>query len=183
MPPEFPRLIALAGQAGAGKTTAACHIVATYPGFTRLSFADPIRDMLKALGLTAFDLQDHKHQSHFLIGGHTPRFAMQTLGTEWGRRLIHPDIWVNALRHRIEAAWDLGYRVVIDDCRFDNEARTIRSLGGQVIALAKPGQPPPMAHASEAGVSSDLINHHLPAADVRELHTGITAHLNGFAPY
>jgi hypothetical protein len=47
--------------------------------------------------------------------------------------------------------------VVIDDCRFDDEARVIHELGGIVIDVRRPGTTR-INHASEAGVSDKLID-------------------------
>lgn len=56
--------------------------------------------------------------------GCTPRHIMQTLGTEWGRELIHPDVWVRAMGRRI-----FSQPVVVADVRFPNEAMLVRNLG------------------------------------------------------
>ena len=94
-------LIALTGLAGSGKTTAADYLVKAH-GFACISFAGPIKSMLRTLGLTALeDIEEvfegeGKEKPNRLLCGKSPRFAMQTLGTEWGRDLIGPDLWVNA---------------------------------------------------------------------------------------
>ena len=153
-------LLAFTGRQQAGKTTAAKHIAATL-GFKRLSFAQPIRDMLMALGLTADDMDERKEMPHILLCGQTPRFAMQTVGTEWGRRLIGEEIWLNKARHYINQARTFpDFRgIVIDDCRFDNEAALVRSLGGVVIHVTRLDMPTVAStHASEKGVSMMLID-------------------------
>ena len=153
-------LLAFTGRQQAGKTTAAKHIAATL-GFTRLSFADPIRRMLLAIGLTSEDMNDRKEIPHPLLCGQTPRWAMQSVGTEWGRRLIGEDIWLNIARHDINQARKFpDFRgIVIDDCRFDNEAALVRSLGGVVIHVTRLDMPTVAStHASEKGVSMMLID-------------------------
>jgi hypothetical protein len=55
---------------------------------------------------------------------------MQTLGTEWGRHLIHPDLWCSITLEQIELA-DLPL-VVIEDVRFENEAQLIHKAGGVI---------------------------------------------------
>lgn len=61
----------------------------------------------------------------------TPRVMLQLLGTEAGRNIIHPNIWVNALfsTYTSESNW------VITDCRFPNEAEAIKQRGGKLIRL------------------------------------------------
>jgi deoxynucleotide monophosphate kinase-like protein len=165
------RILAFAGPAGAGKSTAAELLRAADPeGTKRISFADPIRAMLVALGLTAAELSEGKHQPHPLLCGKTPRQAMQSLGTEWGRQMIGESIWRAATKHRINRFLHIGYTVVIDDVRFDDEADLIHELGGLVIWLTRPSptadQPEAWRnHASERGLSAGRIDHSIAAED------------------
>lgn len=174
--PALPEIIAFTGPAESGKTTAACYVVAHYPDFVRLSFAEPIRAMLYALGLTVDDLSKGKNQPHPILGGRTPREAMQTLGTEWGRGL-YDAIWIAQMRQRITDNTRFGMGVVIDDLRFDNEAELIRDMGGVIIELSRPGQPPRMKHESERGISAHHDRHRIEAADVAELCAGVSQFL------
>lgn len=126
-------IIGLAGKIGAGKTTAALDLCDNY-GFTRNRFAGPIKDMMRALGLTEQEIDgDLKNSPCPLLCGRTPRHAMQTLGTEWGRDLIHPDFWVSVWKSRCSSD-----RIVADDVRFPNEAAAIRAMGGKVIMIKRP---------------------------------------------
>ena len=135
--------------------------------------------MLMALGLTAEDLTVNKSVPHALLGGRTPREAMQSLGTDWGRQLIDPELWLRAARHRAVLALDAGERVAFDDVRFDNEAEMIRRLGGVVIHVERPGMPCiAPAHASEAGISPALVDATIAAADMETLGTRLLAHFN-----
>lgn len=181
----FPRIIGFTGQAGSGKTTAALIVLRHYADFSRLSFADPIRSMLLALGLSGSDFSGGaKAAPHPLLCGKSPRQAMQLLGTEWGRTLIDPDIWLGAVNQRLLHVLDAGSRAVFDDVRFDNEARFLREeSAGIVIHLENPSAPARMAHASESGISPDLIDHRISAANVDDLKTQLLAYLNGFAAY
>ena len=63
----------------------------------------------------------------------TPRRMLQLLGTEGGRKIIHPNIWLNALFADLkeDSKW------VITDVRFPNEADAILERGGKVIDLAR----------------------------------------------
>lgn len=151
------KIVAFTGLMTCGKTTAAKHLV-EQRGYRRLSFAQPIRAMLTALGLTEEQLTANKNEPVPLLGGKTPRYAMQTLGTEWGRDLIDPNLWARALEQRIRAEWSHGNPVVLDDCRFDNEAHLIERLGGPVIEITRPGLVRG-SHPSEAGVSETFVNY------------------------
>jgi hypothetical protein len=144
------RIIALTGYAGSGKSTVARHLVEAH-GFTLVKFAGPLKGMMRALGLGDREIEgDLKEQPHPLLCGKTPRHAMQTLGTEWGRTCIGPDFWVNAAMENVHAVLDQGGSVVIDDCRFYNEGEAVRALGGEVIHIRRPCVGPVSAHPSES---------------------------------
>lgn len=146
------KLIGFAGFAGAGKTTAAKYLGEKH-GYIRTSFATPIKDMLQILGLDTAHLSGHlKHTPTVLLGGKTPREAMQTLGTEWGRNLVHPDLWVEQWTDAAREHLGARRRVVVDDVRFENEVRAIEELGGKVLYLATSRyfDPPQAVHPSES---------------------------------
>ena len=94
----------------------------------------------------------------------TPRKLLQLLGTESGREIIHPNIWVNALfadykldngvvvepiSEENKAKYPVGFAPdkqqyfrdsqfpnwIITDCRFPNEAQAIKDRGGIVIRV------------------------------------------------
>jgi len=133
------RTIGFCGLAGAGKTTAALHLVQTM-GATRMRFAEPLKRMLAALGCGAEDYDGAgKNVPSALLCGQTPRHAMQTLGTEWGRELIGWDLWVNGWKAAVER---LPHEtlVVVDDVRFENEAAAIRARDGLLFEILRPGQ-------------------------------------------
>lgn len=149
------QLIGLAGKAGAGKDTAANHLWSEHD-FTAYAFADPIRAGLQAmLGLSDQELSDRSYKETVLEPfGVSPRRMMQTLGTEWGRQCIHPDLWLLVASLNVDELIARGRnRIVITDIRFDNEADWIRARGGTVLHIRRPGAEPVAAHASEAGIS------------------------------
>ncbi|WP_336800299.1 deoxynucleotide monophosphate kinase family protein [Kaistia sp. MMO-174] len=132
-------VIGFAGVAGSGKTTAAMHLLNIH-GYVHTRFADPIKAMLRVLGLGSAELDGMlKEKPMALLGGKTPRYAMQTLGTEWGRDLISRTIWEDLWVERASDCIDLGGRVVVDDVRFANEAEAVRKLGGMVIRITGRG--------------------------------------------
>lgn len=157
------KMIALTGYAGSGKTTAAKYLVEAH-GFTLVKFAGPLKSMMRCLGLGDREIEgDLKEQPCAILGGKTPRHAMQTLGTEWGRALIHSDLWVNAAMEMAADVLDHGGRVVIDDMRFGNEVKAVKSNGGIIIRINRPGVGPVNAHTSESndikpdyGILNDL---------------------------
>lgn len=126
-------IIGLCGLASSGKSTAAAALEDI--GFRRVSFADPLRRMLLAFGVTVDELAD-KEAPCAALCGRTVRYAMQTLGTEWGRELVGPDVWTRAWAREEAVKWA---DVVADDVRFPNEADVIRSAGGIVVRIVRPG--------------------------------------------
>lgn len=150
-----PSLLGICGRKGSGKSTAAQVLLDA--GWKRVKFADPLKNMLRVIGLDDRHIEgDLKEVPCDLLGGKTPRWAMQSLGTEWGRKCIYDDFWMSLARREIALVLAQGYSVVVDDVRFDNEADMIRELGGSVL-LIKRGPDAPIEHESEKGVTPDFI--------------------------
>jgi hypothetical protein len=98
---------------------------------------------------------DLKEKPSPYLGGQTPRHAMQTLGTEWGRELIHPDLWTNVWKNKVQTGLD---QVVTEDLRHKNEAEAVRSLGGKVIRIMRPGTTLGL-HSSEREYERISVDH------------------------
>jgi len=148
-----PVIIGFHGPARAGKDSAANFLLANAGGYL-YSFADPIRDMLQAIGI---DLrtpywQDRKEQTIAALGV-SPRRMMQTLGTEWGREKVNPNLWLLLAQQRFISD---GPGMIITDVRFENEAAWIRNVGGLVIHVHRSNAEKIEAHTSEAGIERDV---------------------------
>lgn len=135
-------LIGLTGLAGSGKSVVANVLVGEF-GFERVRFSGALKNMARTLfrdmGHCADDVErmiegDLKEVAHPELGV-SPRHIMVTLGTEWGREAIHPDIWVRLWSAR---AANFG-RVVAEDVRFPNEVAEIRRRGGVLWRIERPG--------------------------------------------
>ncbi len=150
------RVIGLVGKAGAGKDTVARMIPFGVPH----SFASPLKEFCqRVFGWSneqlwgPSELRSVPDPRYIRPNGEplTPRYALQLLGTEWGRACC-PDIWPRlALR---DARQILNYSdgssvVVFTDCRFVNEAKAIREAGGQVWYIDR----------VEAGLPGDAGKH------------------------
>lgn len=127
-------IIAFTGALHSGKSTAA-GILHDHHGFSSpLAFATPMKAALcSMLGIRMTELERLKRSNEEVFPGATMRRLLQTLGTEWGRQVIHPDIWLLCMQRAIEACPQ--DRIVIEDCRFDNEAAFVRALGGHVVHI------------------------------------------------
>jgi hypothetical protein len=184
-------LVGICGQAGSGKDTVA-DFLCRHHGFVKVAFADPMKRFVQDV----FDMSDaqiwgpsegrnapdsryprcpwelsreeHQHNDN-CKDTLTPRYALQTLGTEWGRN-CYPNIWVEyAIRiHEQLQGGGYGYdqrrglftvsyldsprpydhgepmmsaktNVVISDVRFKNEVEGIRKAGGDVFRITRPG--------------------------------------------
>lgn len=139
--------IGLSGFAQTGKTTVANYIQEKY-GYRRQHIADPLRDMLRTL-LRRFRVDDELIE-RYLTGdlkekvipclGVTSRRAQITIGTEWGRDLIDPDLWARLWKHQAEY---MGGKAMNDSVRFPNEEAAIHGLyGGFTIMVTRPGAQP-----------------------------------------
>lgn len=146
-------IIGLTGRKFHGKDTVAGILVER--GYKQLRFADPLKNMLRAfydtMGLPPWQVEiriegELKERPCSWLRGKTPRYAMQTLGTEWGRGLIHNDLWIETLKSRSQKHW----RVVVSDVRFLNEVNAIKDLGGRVFRVDAGARVPSNEHSNHA---------------------------------
>lgn len=156
------RLIGLVGKAGSGKDTLADEIAAD--GWEKVAFADSLKRMcIDYLGLSHDDAytQDGKMRMnpHW---GMTNRTILQKVGTDAMRNGFDKDVWVKILQIRIRRMLDEGRKVVITDCRFDNEAQMVEDMGGLVVEVVRDSQSKNLSsveqqHASEEPVSRRYV--------------------------
>jgi len=152
------KLIGITGLAGSGKSTVAEYLE-LFGGFKRVSFATPVKEMAATL-LTVGYCYDRDDVDWYLAYkevvlpklGVSMRHLLQTLGTDWGRNMISQSIWTNSVMHRVLPRQGEPSNVVIDDVCFEDEAAFIRSNGGMMIHLIRPGVEQG-GHISESGVS------------------------------
>lgn len=167
---KMSRIIVFAGTAGSGKDTAAAVLIEN--GFARAPLAGPLKNMLRGLmrqvGISEDTLErmvegDLKEKPSPKLLGHTPRHAMQTLGTEWGRKHMGETFWLDTWLRM----WG-GEDLVVTDCRFANEAEFLKNLGAEVYLVKRPGFQRRMTHASEDlswADSCEVIWNDFPTAD------------------
>lgn len=152
--------VGVAGPMGSGKSTVCQKLM--YSGYAQLasdslwnwaintaSHAAVLKRMLEAMGVPKMHLygtQAEKAQSCEVLLGKSARHAMQTLGTEWGRKCIDPKVWLNCFNREVNriAQEENKYNplapgsylgVLSDDVRFPNEVENIHEQGGLVLWL------------------------------------------------
>lgn len=178
-------VVLLTGFAQVGKDTFAKRLVEEH-GFTRVAFADPMREALLRLNPNVYigsaignvyqwwaksgssslyaDLAD-------LIKGvgwdaakiEVPdvRKLLQRFGTEVGREMFGETFWVDlALKKIAEATTDY---VVVTDARFENEVTHVReclnaSVRIHVVKILRPGVGSVNDHKSDAGLPDRCID-------------------------
>ncbi len=147
-------IIGIAGAKRSGKTTLATRLAAVFQ-LEHASFAAPIRDFVaRFFEITLDGLEAAKEEPIAWLDGVTPRHMMQTLGTEWGRTLVHPELWIR----RVMRLASVRGGAVVSDVRFPNEAEAIRGLGGIVIRVNRDGCGSADAHASEIPLPARLVD-------------------------
>ena len=92
------------------------------------------------------------------------RRLLQALGTEVGRDMIDPEVWVRIAQRRITELLESGHNVVITAVRFPNELEMIHRLGGTTVWIDRPDEArgasqEQSSHASETSVSLGDFDH------------------------
>lgn len=159
-------IIGLSGYARVGKDEAAKVLVEEF-GFTRVAFADKLREFLYALNPPALRIPVHENPAvpvwlplQIVIDEYgwdgykeTPygphvRQMLQRLGTEAGRQTLWDSIWIDAAFANTTGSG----RIVVTDVRFPNEAQAIKERGGKVWRITRQGVGPANSHPSETSL-------------------------------
>lgn len=163
-------IIGTIGFIGSGKGTVA-DILVEKKGFTKLAFADAVKDATAAIfGWPRALLEGDTDESRKFretrdewwsekTGKHiTPRYMLQIMGTEAGRDVFHPDLWILALEKKL----GMYQNVVISDVRFPNEIDFIQRMGGFVVRVKRDDDPEWYDAALRANLegNTDLMTDH-----------------------
>ena len=144
-------IIGICGFIGSGKDTIADYLVNIHQ-FRRESFANTLKDAVaQVFGWDRDMLEGRTRQSRewreqvdpwwakrLNMPNLTPRWVLQYWGTEVCRRAFHDDIWIAALENKLRNSQD---DIVISDCRFPNEIKSIKAAGGIVVRVARGAEP------------------------------------------
>lgn len=115
----------------------------------------PEANLHEALGLTLEEYVDWVKTGVVHL---TPRFAMKTLGTEWGRGCWRLTWIAVGMRRAVELERDGCPLVIVTDVRFINESQAITCAVGKVVRIAG-GMGTIDNHGSEREVMSVPTNY------------------------
>ena len=144
-------IIGVCGFIGSGKDTIADYLT-NFHGFRRESFANSLKDavaqvfgwdrtMLEGRTKMAREWREQVDPwwaERLNMPNLTPRWILQYWGTEVCRRGFHDDIWIASLENKLRNSKD---DIVISDCRFPNEIKSIKNAGGVVIRVVRGTEP------------------------------------------
>ena len=153
-------IIGLCGPKGVGKTTYS----KTIEDAVVFSFSSPIKKMLKVILPHPGWLNRKEEPIPGFPENITVRKMLQSLGTEWGRETMYPNIWIDAAMRTAEPFFGKD-TVVFDDLRFPNEGWAIkrwaesRGLPYKIIHISREGYEidPKEVHKSEHGLPEHFI--------------------------
>ena len=153
------KIIGICGLIGGGKGTVADILVGEF-GFQKVSFADPLKDMVsKVFNWPRHLLEGDTKESRdwreqrdewwsvrLGIENLTPRWVLQYWGTDVCGTNFHEDIWIASLENKLSkivysGSAHLTNNIVIPDTRFPNEIKMIRKLGGEVWGVRRGEDP------------------------------------------
>jgi len=147
-----------------GKSTLAAFMAHNF-GFEHRSISQPIKFMLEGLLISVGLPRPHverlmredKEKTIPELGGRSFRELCQSLGTDWGRKLVQPRLW---LEIALQPPSIVGRSVVIDDVRFVDEYWAIKEQGGEVWRIDRPLAPIPSKHESEGQLEDMFFDRH-----------------------
>lgn len=180
-----PRVIGLYSPAPQSGKTAVAYALQQH-GYISVSFAGPLKRMCGIFLSSAG--YGHERIEHMLFEekeqkipefGVTPRHLMQTLGTEWGRECIHPNVWVEVWKSSVIKWLDGGLNVVVDDMRFPNEWDVVKEMGGECWYITRPrANRYTTTHASEGALNQHGFDRRLiNDGDLPDLYNQVATEL------
>ncbi|CAB4123624.1 hypothetical protein UFOVP46_60 [uncultured Caudovirales phage] len=172
-------IIGLSGFARSGKDTVANYLVSNY-GFTKVSFADPMREALYRLDPKIEIADMHGVSLAVAVDGlgweqlkeESPdvRPLMQRMGTEVGRNMFGQNFWVEQAMKLVAQ----HENVVLADVRFKNEADAILESDGVLWRVSRPGFEAVNAHISERDLDDYHFTSHITNdKTVESLHSTV----------
>lgn len=162
-------IIGICGFIGSGKDTIADYLT-NFHEFRRESFANSLKDAVAyVFGWDRTLLEGRTKQARewreqvdpwwaerLNMPNLTPRWVLQYWGTEVCRRAFHDDIWIASLENKLRNSKD---DIVISDCRFPNEIKSIKQAGGIVIRVKRGDDPEWYKDACDVNAGDKCLNY------------------------
>jgi len=122
-------IIGLFGRKGSGKTTVA-QLIADKIKAPILSFAKPLKEMIEKSGLCTYE-ELYANKTEF------SRMILQKIGTNIFRNQIDRNFWIKRMKEEIFYNYKDCKIIIIDDVRFKNEARYVKSNNGKIVRVIR----------------------------------------------
>ena len=144
-------IIGLSGYARSGKDTVAGMLIGLH-GYDNRAFADGVRQFLTQINPVLED----GHRLNEIVGQFGWEYAkartevrrlLQVVGLEV-RNFFGENCWVDRAMIGVSSS----QKIVFTDVRFPNEAEMIKSLGGEIWRIQRPGIAPINNHPSESAM-------------------------------
>jgi hypothetical protein len=180
-------IIGVCGFIGSGKDTVADYLT-NFHEFRRESFANSLKDAVaQVFGWDRTMLEGRTKQARewreqvdpwwaerLNMPNLTPRWVLQYWGTEVCRRAFHDDIWIASLENKLRNSKD---DIVISDCRFPNEIKSIKDAGGIVIRVVRGPEPEWYNDAADMNAGDRCMNYMMAKTRIQALgiHASETA--------
>jgi hypothetical protein len=159
-------IIGICGFIGSGKDTIADYLV-NFHEFRRDSYAGTLKDAVAAVFNWDRELLEGRTKqarewreqidpwwaNRLNMPNLTPRLVLQLWGTEVCRKGFHDDIWIASVENKLRMSKD---NIVISDCRFPNEIKSIKAAGGRVVWV-KRGELPTWYIMADKANNGDIV--------------------------
>jgi hypothetical protein len=173
-------IIGVCGFIGSGKDTIADYLV-NFHGYRRESFANSLKDAVSVVfGWDRTMLEGRTKQARewreqvdpwwaerLNMPELTPRWILQRWGTEVCRKGFHDDMWIASLENKLRNSTD---DIVISDCRFPNEIKSIKDAGGIVIRVKRGPEPEWYRDAADMNAGDKCMNWALASSRMAKLN-------------
>lgn len=139
------KILGITGKIKSGKSTIAEIIQMNYSRTVVINFADALKDEVAvACGVTRTTIDTSKDIF---------RPILQWWGTDFRRNLYGDDYWIKRWLHKVSKLPPDVRLVVAADVRFENEAKCVKELGGELWRVFRSTDGQCSTHASETDMN------------------------------
>lgn len=166
-----PTVYGFGGYKRSGKDAAVDELESAY-GFARTGMSTPIDEAARILNpiithapdgrpIHYIEFNDVVCHGDYTLAKEDAEFRrfLKALGADLGRE-IDANLWVNKVRATINASLDRGVPIALTGTRFPNELELIRSMGGVLVWVSRPGvEDSTDTHSTESSVAPEDFDH------------------------